>query len=50
MNDVIIEITGVYKAFPAQSHWHPDILISFSTLNDDRIWGREKLETSLVGK
>ena len=46
INDAIIEITGVYKAFPRQSHWHPDLLISFSTLNDDRIWGREKLETA----
>jgi putative ABC transport system permease protein len=46
MDDVIIEITGVYKAFPAQSHWHADMLVSFSTLNDDRIWGREKLETA----
>jgi putative ABC transport system permease protein len=40
IKDVIIEITGVYKAFPEQSHWHPDILVSFSTLND-RIWGRK---------
>jgi putative ABC transport system permease protein len=46
INDAIIEITGIYKAFPEQSHWHPEILISFSTLTDDRIYGREKLETS----
>ena len=46
INDAIIEISGVYKAFPRQSHWHADLLISFSTLNDDRIWGREKLETA----
>jgi putative ABC transport system permease protein len=46
INDAIIEITGVYKAFPAQSHWHPDLLVSFSTLNDDAIWGRERLETA----
>lgn len=46
INDAIIEITGTYKAFPAQSHWHADILVSFSTLNDDRIYGREMLETS----
>jgi putative ABC transport system permease protein len=46
INDAIIEITGVYKTFPRQSHWHPDILVSFSTLNDERIYGREKLETS----
>ena len=46
MDNAVIEITGVYKAFPRQSHWHADILVSFSTLNDDRIWGREKIETS----
>ncbi len=46
INDALIEITGIYKAFPHQSHWHPDILVSFSTLNDERIYGREKLETS----
>lgn len=40
------EITGVYEAFPAQSHWHPDFLVSFSTLNDDAILGRDRLETN----
>lgn len=46
LNDTIIEITGVYKAFPRQSHWHAELLISFSTLNDDRIYGKEQIETS----
>jgi putative ABC transport system permease protein len=41
-----MEITGVYKSFPAQSHWHPNILVAFSTLNDDKIYGRERLETN----
>lgn len=31
----IVEITGTYKALPNQSHWHPNVLISFSTLNDE---------------
>ncbi len=39
------EITGVYKAFPPQSHWHPDFLVAFSTLNDPEVYGREQLET-----
>lgn len=43
--DFFMEITGVYQSFPAQSHWHPDILIAFSTLNDDNIYGRNRLET-----
>src|SRR5690606_19763524 len=42
-DDVFFEITGVYEAFPAQSHWHPDILVAFSTLNDDKIYGREQI-------
>jgi putative ABC transport system permease protein len=49
MDDAIIEITGVFKAFPAQSHWHADILVSFSTLNDDTIFGRKQLETNWSG-
>jgi putative ABC transport system permease protein len=41
-----LEITGVFESFPDQSHWHPDFLVSFSTLNDDRIYGRKQLETN----
>ncbi len=41
---VFIEIVGVFKNFPKQSHWHADVLISFSTLNDDAIYSRERLE------
>lgn len=41
-----LEITGVYQSFPDQSHWHPDFLVSFSTLNDDRIYGKEQLATN----
>jgi putative ABC transport system permease protein len=44
MFDRIIEITGTYKAFPAQSHWHPDVLISFSTLHDKEFFGLEALQ------
>jgi putative ABC transport system permease protein len=45
-NNGIMEITGVYEAFPPQSHWHPEMLIAFSTLNDDRVYGRRRLETA----
>ena len=44
--DVFFEITGVYESFPAQSHWQPDILVAFSTLNDEKFFGRERLETN----
>jgi len=39
-----LEVTGVYKDFPQQSHWHPTFLVSFSTLYDSTIYGRRGLE------
>lgn len=39
-----VEITGVYKNFPNESCWHPEMFISFSTLNDPNIYGKEGLE------
>ena len=45
-NQFDLEITGVYKSFPEQSHWHPDFLVSFSTLEDDNVYGRRGLETN----
>ncbi len=45
-NELDLEVTGVYKNLPLQSHWHPDMLISFSTLNDSTIYGRRRLETN----
>ncbi len=41
-----LEVTGVFENFPDQTHWHPDFLISFSTLNDSTIYGRKALETN----
>lgn len=41
-----LEVTGVYKNFPLQSHWHPEFLISFVTLENDKIYGRQRLETN----
>jgi putative ABC transport system permease protein len=41
-----IEVTGTYKSLPAQSHWHPDLLMSFSTFNDSTVYGRAQLETN----
>lgn len=39
-------VSGVFKDFPSQSHWHPEILVSFATLNDSTIYGRRNLETN----
>jgi putative ABC transport system permease protein len=42
-----LEITGVYKDLPAQSHWHPDFLVAFSTLYT--IWGPNALDNDYGG-
>jgi putative ABC transport system permease protein len=41
-----VVVNGVFKDFPAQAHWHPDVLVAFSTLNDTTIYGRRGLETN----
>ncbi|HEY3430231.1 MAG TPA: ABC transporter permease [Cyclobacteriaceae bacterium] len=41
-----LEVTGVFEDFPLQTHWHPEFLISFVTLEDDNIYGRAGLETN----
>lgn len=39
-------VTGVYEPLPAQATFHPNFLISFSTLNDNRVYGAEGLQTN----
>ncbi len=41
-----LTVTGVYEPQPQQSHIHPDFLLSFSTMNDPRVYGREGLRTN----
>ena len=45
-NQFELTVTGVFEPLPAQSHFHPGFLISFSTLNDNRIYGAEGLRTN----
>lgn len=45
-NQYDVLVSGVFEDFPTQSHWHPEILMSFSTLNDSTIYGRNRLETN----
>ncbi|HEX6848463.1 MAG TPA: ABC transporter permease [Chitinophagaceae bacterium] len=40
------KVTGVYKAFPSNTHFHPHIMLSFNTLNDTLIYGAENLRTN----
>ncbi|MGK9117373.1 ABC transporter permease [Olivibacter jilunii] len=39
-------VTGVYKSLPSNAHWHPNIMVSFSTLRDTAIYGEEQLRTN----
>lgn len=45
-NQPLCKVTGVYKAFPVNSHLHPDMLMSFSTLRDSTIYGEKQLATN----
>lgn len=45
-NELDYTVTGVYEPLPAQATFHPNFLISFSTLNDNRIYGSEALRTN----
>ena len=45
-NQFDLEVTGIYEDFPLQAHWHPDYMVSFSTLEDDNVYGRKGLETN----
>ncbi|HEU4902048.1 MAG TPA: ABC transporter permease, partial [Flavisolibacter sp.] len=40
-NQFDLKVTGVYQSFPANSHLHPDMLISFPTLMDTAVYGRQ---------
>jgi len=40
------KVTGVFQAFPANSHMHPKILMSFNTLKSNDVYGEKQLETN----
>jgi putative ABC transport system permease protein len=42
-NQLDYTVTGIFEPLPSQSHFHPNFLVSFSTLNDDRVYGAEGL-------
>ena len=45
-NNLHCTVAGVFKPFPANSHLHPEVLISFSTLNDSGVYGANNLLTN----
>ena len=40
------KVTGIYKPLPSNTHFHPEIMLSFNTLNDTLIYGAENLRTN----
>jgi putative ABC transport system permease protein len=45
-NQFEVAVSGIFQDFPPQSHWHPEVFLSFSTLNDSTIYGRTRLESN----
>jgi len=45
-NQLELRVTGIYKAFPANTHLHPGMLVSFNTLRDSTIYGEKNLRTN----
>jgi putative ABC transport system permease protein len=45
-NQLDFVVSGIFKDLPRESFWHPEILASFTTLNDSLIYGRRNLETN----
>lgn len=45
-NQFDVKVTGVYKKFPANSHLHPGMLVSFNTLKNPAVYGEENLRTN----
>jgi len=45
-NQFDLTVTGVFEPLPGQAHFHPTIMLSFSTMNDPRIYGAERLRTN----
>jgi putative ABC transport system permease protein len=45
-NQFDFKVTGIFKRLPSNTHFHPEFLMSFSTLNDTAIYGAENLRTN----
>ena len=45
-NQFNCKISGVFKAFPTNAHFHPELLISFNTLRDSAVYGEQNLQTN----
>lgn len=41
-----LKVTGIFKPFPSNAHVHPQVMVSFNTLNDTTVYGAENLRTN----
>jgi len=45
-NQANFKVTGIFDPLPSNSHFHPEVLLSFPTLNDSTIYGAKNLANS----
>ncbi len=45
-NQFNLKVTGIFKSFPSNAHIHPEIMVSFNTLNDTAVYGAKNLITN----
>lgn len=49
-NQITLKVSGVFKELPVHSHFHPDFLVSFSTLQDSAVFGRSNLTDFFINR
>ena len=49
-NRVTLKVSGVFQELPVNSHFHPNFLVSFSTLQDSAIFGRSNLADFFINR
>ncbi|MDE3213155.1 MAG: ABC transporter permease, partial [Bacteroidota bacterium] len=45
-NQFDVKVTGIFQSFPSNSHLHPNVLVSFNTLNNPLVYGQDNLRTN----
>jgi putative ABC transport system permease protein len=45
-NQLNFKVTGIYQPLPANAHFRPTLLLSFTTLNDSSVYGEKRLMTN----
>ncbi|MGS2764778.1 ABC transporter permease [Sinomicrobium sp. M5D2P9] len=45
-NEATFTVSGVFDPMPSQSSFHPDFLVSFTTLRDEQVYGEENLRSN----